>query len=137
MGIGIHIKEGKNKKFKINEKQKKSNKAYEDGYERIFGKQTIEERIDIAKKNAGRQTNRKKVVITQSDSKNFESESAGVGLGQVNEYQQFSDEHGINVKFDKRTGNPTFRTRNDKLKYLKEVGKRIGKNYHDKNEVRG
>ena len=110
---------------------------YDEGYDRIFGKQSIEERIEVAKKNAGRQTKRKKVVITQSDSKNFESESAGVGLGQVNEYQQFSDEHGINVKFDKRTGNPTFRTRNDKLKYLKEVGKRIGKNYHDKNEVRG
>ena len=122
----VHIS---NKKVKMSDKEGQGidKDKYDEGYDRIFGKQSIEERIEVAKKNAGRQTKRKKVVITQSDSKNFESESAGVGLGQVDEYQKFSDEHGINVKFDKRTGNPTFRTRNDKLKYLKEVGKRIGK----------
>jgi hypothetical protein len=132
----IHIS---NKKVKTSDKEGQGiDKAkYDAGYERIFGKQTIEERIEIAKKNAGRQEDRKKIVIAQSDSKNFTSTSAGVGLEQTVEYQKFIDSHGIGAKVDKNTGDIKFRTRNDKLNYLKELSKATGRHIYDCHETRG
>ena len=131
----VHIS---NKKVKRSDKEGQGidKNKYRENYDKIFGKKTVEEQIELAKKNAGRKK-KDKIIIAKSDSKNFESESAGVALSQVEEYQKFSDSHNINVKFNKNTGNPIFRTRHDKLKYLKEIGKATGRHYFDKQEISG